>query len=73
MLGPRRLLTWWRMRRERAVNQLASRDPRTHIAREQTSQARRQREAADQMTADARARLREIDALRAAVKASRPQ
>jgi hypothetical protein len=35
--------------------------------------ARRQREAADQMTADARDRLREIDALRAAVKAARPQ
>lgn len=73
MLGLRRFTTWWRARRERHLQRMASSDPRSHIAQEQTNQAIRQREAADVLTAAARDRLREIDALRAAVKAARPQ
>jgi len=69
----RRFMSWWQARRSRHLDRLASTDPRTHTAAAQQGQAGEQRKSAADFDAAARDRLREIDALRAAVKAARPR
>lgn len=67
MLGLRRVAEWWRSRRAREFYSRAERDPHALIAREQGRVADVERVAANELTADARRRQREVDALRALI------